>query len=174
MTLSKSKGIVLHKHTTIIMSTKIIATRQYPVHIQISPVCLMQHRQILCCWTVWEALPQLSQKISFFCLFFGLFVSGQNPVSFHALHLLIKTLQSIFPGGTVGKNPPANVRDMGRSLVWEDSTCCKATKPVRHTTESAHLEPVLHNERSHHSEKATHSAGESPRKATETKHSQNK
>ena len=60
-----------------------------------------------------------------------------------------------------------------QSLVWEDLTCCGATKPVRHNywacalepashnywapmlqlLEPGHLEPVLHNKRSHRSEK---------------------
>ena len=35
-----------------------------------------------------------------------------------------------FPGGTVDKNLPANTEDMCSVLVWEDSTCCRATKPV--------------------------------------------
>ena len=52
-----------------------------------------------------------------------------------------------------------------RALVWEDPTCCGATKPVRHntepalqspratTTEPARLEPVLRNKRSHCNER---------------------
>ena len=43
-----------------------------------------------------------------------------------------KTEGRDFPGGTVVKNPPANAGDMGSSLVLEDPTCCRATKPVRH------------------------------------------
>ena len=35
-----------------------------------------------------------------------------------------------FPGGPVVKNPPANPGNMVQSLVQEDSTCHKATKPV--------------------------------------------
>ena len=35
-----------------------------------------------------------------------------------------------FPGGAVVKNPPANARV--RALVWEGSTCLRATKPVCH------------------------------------------
>ena len=34
-----------------------------------------------------------------------------------------------FPGSPVDKNSPANAGDTGSILVWEDSTCCKATKP---------------------------------------------
>ena len=38
---------------------------------------------------------------------------------------------SDFPGGpVVVKNLPANARDIVQSLVWEDSTCPRATKPV--------------------------------------------
>ena len=37
-----------------------------------------------------------------------------------------------FPGGTVDKNPPANAKDMGSILVWEDATFRKATKRVHH------------------------------------------
>ena len=34
-----------------------------------------------------------------------------------------------FPGGSV-VNLPANTGDMGSTLIWEDPTCCRATKPV--------------------------------------------
>ena len=34
-----------------------------------------------------------------------------------------------FPSDTVGKNSPANVRDMGSIPGWEDFTCHRATKP---------------------------------------------
>ena len=43
-----------------------------------------------------------------------------------------------FPGGAVVKNPPANAGGtgsspgLGRSHVWEDPTCCGATKPMQH------------------------------------------
>jgi len=47
-----------------------------------------------------------------------------------------------------------------QSLVWEDSTCHGATKPVCQkycaqcsATEPVHLEPMLCNKGSHHSEK---------------------
>ena len=36
-----------------------------------------------------------------------------------------------FPGGWV-VNLPANTGDMGSTLIWEDPTCCRATKPVQH------------------------------------------
>ena len=38
-----------------------------------------------------------------------------------------------FPGGTVDRNPPANAGHMGSTLVWGDSTCWRATKPVHHS-----------------------------------------
>ena len=48
--------------------------------------------------------------------------------------LLVSRVLSVwdFSGGTVVKNPPANAGDMGSSPAPEDSTCHRATKPVRH------------------------------------------
>ena len=43
-----------------------------------------------------------------------------------------KYVLSGFPGGAVVENLPANAGDMGRALVWEDPTCCGATRPVSH------------------------------------------
>ena len=48
-----------------------------------------------------------------------------------------------------------------QSLVWEDTTCCGATKPVCRNCQPQLLkliclEPVLQNRRSHSNEKATH------------------
>ena len=63
-----------------------------------------------------------------------------------------------------------------RALVQEDSTCHRATKPMRHNCwacalepashnywghmpqllKPEHLEPILRNKRSHHNEKSTH------------------
>ena len=37
-----------------------------------------------------------------------------------------------FPDGAVAKNLPSNVETMVQSLVWEDPTCCRATKPMSH------------------------------------------
>ena len=37
-----------------------------------------------------------------------------------------------FPGGPLAKNPPANAGDMVLSLLKEDFTCHRATKPTRH------------------------------------------
>ena len=88
------------------------------------------------------------------------------------------------------------------SLVWEDPTCHRATKPVRHNywacalepashnywahvpqlLKPACLEPVLCNKRSHCNEKPAHRNEEQPplaatrerlRAATKTQHSQN-
>ena len=62
------------------------------------------------------------------------------------------------------------------ALVWEDPTCCGATKPMHHNywacalepasqnywtyvpqlLKSRHLEPVLCNKRSHHNERPVH------------------
>ena len=67
-----------------------------------------------------------------------------------------------------------------RSLVWEDSTCCRAMKPCTTTPEPAHLEPLLHKRR-HHNEKPGHcnrvslhspQLEKSPCTATKTQHSQ--
>ena len=57
-----------------------------------------------------------------------------------------------------------------QSLVWEDSTCCAATKPKCHNywacvlqlQKSTCLEPVLHNKRRHRNEKPVHRNGEKP------------
>ena len=43
------------------------------------------------------------------------------------------------PGGIVDK------RTWVQSLVWEDSTCCRATKPVYRNYWVCNLEPVSHN-----------------------------
>ena len=51
-----------------------------------------------------------------------------------------------FPGGRVVENPPANAGTQVQSLIQEDATCLKATKPVTTTTEAR--TPVLCNKRS--------------------------
>ena len=51
-----------------------------------------------------------------------------------------------------------------QALVWEDSTCHRATKSVRHNywarvpqlLKPVHLELMLHNKRSHRNEKPAH------------------
>ena len=42
------------------------------------------------------------------------------------------------------------------SLVWEDSTCHRATKPMHHNYSACTLEPIFHKKRSHHNEKPMH------------------
>ena len=74
------------------------------------------------------------------------------------------------------------------ALVWEDPTCCGATKPVRHNywacaleptshnhwacmpqlLTPAHLEPMLRNKRSHRNEKPAHHNEEKPPLASTT------
>ena len=74
-----------------------------------------------------------------------------------------------FPGGSMVKNPPASVGTWVQSLVWEDPTCCRATKPMHHSYWACAreprnhnywspnaLEPVLRNKGSHCSEKSMH------------------
>ena len=63
---------------------------------------------------------------------------------------------SSLPGGTMVKNPAANVGDMGLILVQEDPTCLRATKPCAMATEPKHLEPMLHNKRGHRNKKPQH------------------
>ena len=43
-----------------------------------------------------------------------------------------------------------------RLLIWEEPTCGRATKLVRHNHCASTLEPVLPNKRSHHDERPTH------------------
>ena len=49
-----------------------------------------------------------------------------------------------FPGGSVVKNPSANAGDIEcrriQSLIWEDPTCCRATKPMHHNYWACALE----------------------------------
>ena len=42
---------------------------------------------------------------------------------------------------------------VSRSLIWENSTCHRATKPTRHNYWACALEPMLLNKRSHHNER---------------------
>ena len=74
-----------------------------------------------------------------------------------------------FPGGTMGKNPPASGGDTGLIPSPEDSTYHGETKPTYRSNYCPHskahelqlpkpacLEPELHSKRSHCSEKARH------------------
>ena len=70
-----------------------------------------------------------------------------------------------FPGSTMTRNLPPSAGNMGSVVGGEDSTCYKATKPMRHNCwthvlqilKLVHLEPVLCKKRSHHNEKPVHS-----------------
>ena len=74
---------------------------------------------------------------------------------------MFESVKQGFPDGAVVKNLPANAGTRVRSLVWENSTCHRATKPVNYSywarelqlLKPAHLEPVLCNKRLHSSEK---------------------
>ena len=46
-----------------------------------------------------------------------------------------------FPGGSVVKNPPANVGDMSLIPGPGRPTCCGATKPMHHNYLACALEP---------------------------------
>ena len=52
-----------------------------------------------------------------------------------------------FSGGPVVKNQPANAGDTGSVpyLVWKDSTCLGATKPMHHNYRAHALGAVSHN-----------------------------
>ena len=50
-----------------------------------------------------------------------------------------------FPGGTVGKNPPANAGDTDSIPGWEDSTCLRATNPMSHNYWARALQPSSWN-----------------------------
>ena len=66
-----------------------------------------------------------------------------------------KMLFEDLPGGTVGKNPPANAGDM--SLIPGRFHMLQATKAhVPQLLKPLHLEPVLCNKRSHCDEKPVH------------------
>ena len=54
-----------------------------------------------------------------------------------------------FPGGPVVKNLPASAEDMGLSLVQEDPTCRRASKPVPCTTEVCAPRTCVPQEKTH-------------------------
>ena len=54
-----------------------------------------------------------------------------------------------------------------RSLVHEDSTCCRATKPVFHSYWDCALESKLHNKRSHGNKKPGHHSPQLEKACTE-------
>ena len=53
-----------------------------------------------------------------------------------------------FPSGPMAKNLPVMWGTQIRSLLWEDSTCLRATMPVCHNFWRCALESELHRERS--------------------------
>ena len=55
--------------------------------------------------------------------------------------LSLKTTSQGFPGGSVIENPPANAGDTSQSLIWEDPTCLRATKPMCCNYWACDLEP---------------------------------
>ena len=68
-----------------------------------------------------------------------------------------------------------------QSLVWEDSTCWEAAKPMHHNYWSLCLEPVSHNKRSYHDKQPMHcnegqpqldATRESPHAAKKIQHNQ--
>ena len=103
---------------------------------------------------------------------FPRFLNGYFP---HSLKSLFEYLLD-FPGGTVDKNLPANIGDMGLLCGLGRLTSLRATKPIHHNywacviqPEAPTIEPacyihwslcapeaVLCNKRSHHNEKPAH------------------
>ena len=60
------------------------------------------------------------------------------------------------PWWSVVENLPSMQGTHVRSLLWGDSTCCWANKPVYQNYWAWALEPALCNKRSHNSEKPAH------------------
>ena len=50
-----------------------------------------------------------------------------------------------FPGGSVVKNPLSMRKMWVQSLIQEDPTCHRATKPVHHNYRACALEPRCRN-----------------------------
>ena len=70
-------------------------------------------------------------------------------------------------GDPLLKNPPGLMQGTWvGSLVREDSTCCRAAKPVCHSCWVGSLEPKFWNKRSHCNKKPVHTAREWPPPAT--------
>ena len=55
---------------------------------------------------------------------------AEVPTVRSGLHLRVITED--FPDGPMDKNWPPNAADIGSVSGLEDSTCCRATKPVSH------------------------------------------
>ena len=64
------------------------------------------------------------------------------------LYALVRDISRDFPGGTVGKNRLPMQGTLVRSLAWEYSICCGATKPFElQLLKPARLQLVLHSKR---------------------------
>ena len=73
---------------------------------------------------------------------------GRKPC--HSLHSQkLKSNWRGFPGGSVVKNLPANARDWVQSLIQEDTTRLRATKPMSHNHWACAVEPRSHKYRAH-------------------------
>ena len=59
-------------------------------------------------------------------------------VGVYRWHWMCRDKAECFPGGSVVKNPQV------RSLIQKDSTCCRATKPMRHSYWACALKPRSH------------------------------
>ena len=94
---------------------------------------------------------------------------------FRLCYSFFKTLGTSLVAQWLGIHLPIQGTQV-RSLAWEDSTCCKATKPMRHNYwaqvlastgcnywSPLTLEPRFHNKRSHPNEKSVPQLGSSPR-----------
>ena len=77
-------------------------------------------------------------------------------------HFHKKQKQQDFPGGPVVKNLPANAGTWVWSPDWENTTCCRAAKPVCHSYWACTPELTIHNMRSSHNEKLTLQLESSP------------
>ena len=56
-----------------------------------------------------------------------------NQLNYNTLtHTIYKNKLKSFPGGAVVESLPAMQGTRVRALVWEDPTCCGATRPVSH------------------------------------------
>ena len=77
-------------------------------------------------------------------------------------HFHKKQKQQDFPGGPVVKNLPANAGTWVWSPDWENTTCCRAAKPVCHSYWACTPELTTHNMRSRHNEKLTLQLESSP------------
>ena len=119
-----------------------------------------EHR--LWSWSFWV--------VSALALSLTVSVTSMSVVNLYYLpHRVVQTVNEFikvkllgdFPGGAVVQNLPANARTWVPSLVWEDPTCRRATKPMCHNYWACALEPVSHNywacePRIHCNEKPTH------------------